>query len=159
MDRRQFLAKSIAASAWVALPRPMKAHTVNDNPATTGGGPVQYIRPSIPHFEIPRYAGETYRDRVPDTFDIAERCRLGVHALTAIADPKADYEIWGAADFFRNPATMVHDFNDWTQNQEGFMEALPLLRLASGDSMNSDVDPAWMRSTLQSIGPRALTSQ
>jgi hypothetical protein len=156
MDRRQFLAKSIAASAWVALPKPMKANAVTDTPVITGVGPVQYIRASIPPFEIPRYSGETYRDRVPDTFDIAERCRLGVHALTAIADPQADYEIWGAADFFRNPATMVHDFNDWTQNQEGFMEALPLLRLASGESMNSEVDPAWMRSTLQSIGSDGL---
>jgi hypothetical protein len=159
MDRRQFLQNSIAASAWTALPKPMKTPADLDGSsrsAPSAPQSIQYIRPSIPHFEIPRYAGEVYRDHVPDTFDIAERCRLGVHALTAIADPKADYEIWGAADFFRRPSTMLHDFNDWTQNQEGFMEALPLLRLATGESMNTEVDPAWMRSTLQSIGPDGL---
>lgn len=159
MDRRRFLFNSVLASAWAAVPSALKARSAADqvnNTVQSGPGRIQYVRPEAPHFEIPRYAGEVYRDRVPDTFDIAERSRLGIHALTAIADPKADYEIWGAADFFRNPATMVHDFNDWTQNQEGFMEALPLLRLATGESMNSDVDPAWMRSTLQSIGPDGL---
>ena len=153
MNRRRFLANSLASSVWAAMPKAIKASTTAKG---TPSSPIQYIRPSIPSFEIPRYAGDVYKDRVPDTFDIGERCRLGVHALTAIADPDADYEIWGAADFFRSPATMVHDFNDWTQNQEGFMEALPLLRLATGETMNSEVDPAWMRSTLQSIGPDGL---
>jgi hypothetical protein len=155
MDRRHFLKNSITTSAWAALHKTMIARAARDI-SISGPDRIQYIRPAVPHFEIPRYSGEVYSDRIPDTFDIAERCRLGVHALTAIADPKADYEIWGAANFFRSPATMMHDFNDWTQNQEGFMEALPLLRVATGESMNSEVDPAWMRSTLQAIGPDGL---
>ena len=36
------------------------------------------------------------------------------------------------------------------------MEALPLLRLASGSSLNNHVDPVWMTSTLRSIGPDGL---
>src|SRR4030095_11323243 len=100
---------------------------------------VQYIRPSAPPFDIPPYRGHTYADKIPDTLDLAERCRLGINATTAIADPRADYEIFGAANFFHNPPTMVHDFNDWTQNQEGFMEALPLLRAATADGLNSQV--------------------
>jgi hypothetical protein len=160
MKRRNIVKNSLLASGWLALPRAMKSAfsaSVADTTSTRSSAlRVEYIRDKIPRFEIPVYAGDAYRDRIPDTFDIAERSRLGVHALTAIADPKADCEIYGAANFFRNPATMVHDFNDWTQNQEGFMEALPLLRLATGESMNSEVDPAWMRSTLQSIGPDGL---
>jgi hypothetical protein len=105
---------------------------------------------------VPGYRGQSYADLVPDTFDIAERARLGVHALTSITDSAADYEIYGACHFFRNPPVMDHDFNDWVQNQEGLMEALPLLRLASGEGMNSEVDPVWMRATLQSIGPDGL---
>jgi Beta-L-arabinofuranosidase, GH127 len=160
MHRRDFLINSFLASGRLALPRGAKYFSFFGKGGSSNYGitssHIGYIRESIPHFEIPRYTGETYSDRVPDTFDIAERCKLGIHALTAIADPRADYEIYGAADFFRNPAAMVHDFNDWTQNQEGFMEALPLLRLASGDSQNSEVDPIWMRSTLHSIGPDGL---
>src|SRR5216684_2089345 len=71
------------------------------------------------------------------TLDIGERARLGVHVLTSITDPEVDDEIYWSCHFFRNPPAMEHDFNDWVQNQEGLMEALPLLRLASGDNLNS----------------------
>ena len=147
---------SLLASGGYVFPR--NALSVDTGAAAASVSPAQigYICSSAPHIVAPSYIGNTYPDRVPDTIDIAERSRLGVHALTAIADPKADYEIYGAADFFRRPAAMMHDFNDWTQNQEGFMEALPLLRLATGATENSEVDPAWMQSTLQSIGPDGL---
>lgn len=158
MYRREFLKKAVALPGALALsPTPAHANTRSGNAASVSKpSAIGYIRESIPDFEIPGYAGETYRDRIPDTLDIAERSRLGINAITAITDPAADYEIYGASDFFRNPATMMHDFNDWVQNQEGFMEALPLLRLATGDSLNSEVDPAWMRGTLRSIGPDGL---
>jgi hypothetical protein len=153
MDRRHFLINSIVGCSSIGLARHVKGDT---NSATPRKLRVQYIRKEAPAFDIPVYRGQSYADTVPDTLDIAERCRLGVNALTAIADPEADYEIYGAADFFRNPSAMMHDFNDWVQNQEGFMEALPLLRLASGESLNNQVDPVWMRTTLQSIGPDGL---
>ncbi|MGC1583209.1 MAG: hypothetical protein WA766_17125, partial [Candidatus Acidiferrales bacterium] len=160
MRRRDLLKNAVLTAGALAISRGIRAAKPLIQPGTAPSDStplrVGYIRDTIPHFEIPKYAGETYVDRVPDTHDMAERSRLGINAITAIADPAADYEIYGAADFFRNPATMLHDFNDWTQNQEGFMEALPLLRLATGDGMRSEVDQAWMRSTLQSIGPDGL---
>lgn len=161
MNRRNFLKRTAYAPAGFIASRAvgnegLRASVAGSTASTPNSTKIGYIRDNIPRFEIPRYIGESYRDRVPDTFDIAERARLGVHALTAIADPAADYEIWGAADFFRNPATMLHDFNDWVQNQEGFMEALPLLRIATGESLNDQVDPVWMQSTLRSIGPDGL---
>ncbi len=160
MRRRDLLKNAVLTAGALAISRGIRAAKPLIQPGTAPSDStplrVGYIRDTIPHFEIPKYAGETYVDRVPDTHDMAERSRLGINAITAIADPTADYEIYGAADFFRNPATMLHDFNDWTQNQEGFMEALPLLRLATGDGMRSEVDQAWMRSTLQSIGPDGL---
>src|ERR1035437_7565804 len=91
---------------------------------------IRYIRDSAPEFHIPPYRGERYKDTVPDTLDVAERAKLGVHVLTAITDPRSGYEIYWSAEFARNPPTMSHDFNDWIQTTEGFAEALPLLRLA-----------------------------
>jgi hypothetical protein len=116
----------------------------------------RYFRDTAPPFQIPPYEGERYKDNVPDTLDIAERAKLGVHAMTAIADPRADYEIFWFTDFSRNPPAMTHDFNDWVQNVEGFEEALPLLRLATGSSLNDQVDPVWMAGILRSIGPDGL---
>ena len=117
---------------------------------------IRYIRDSAPEFHIPPYRGERYEDTVPDTLDIAERAKLGIHLLTAIADPRAGYEVYWSANFLRNPPIMSHDSNDWVQNCAGMMEALPLLRLATGSSLNDHVDPVWMSGVLRSIGPDGL---
>ena len=117
---------------------------------------IQYAREEIPPFEIPPYRGQTYSDTVPDTLDIAERSKLAIHCLTSITDPDADYEIYMWGMFFRNPVVMVHDFNDWCLQGEGLMEALPLLRVATGSDLNHHVDPEWMKVALKSIGPDGL---
>jgi len=49
---------------------------------------------------------------------------------------------------------MNHDWNDWCQIK--FMEALPLLRLASGSRQASPVDQVWPDVTLKSLGPDGL---
>jgi len=116
----------------------------------------EYIRENIPAFEIPAYSGTRYEDRVPDTLDLAERARLGAHCMTSITDPLADHEIFFYVDLHRNPAVMVHDFNDWCRNVEGMYEALPLMRLVSGSDENSHVDQVWMEGLLKSIGPDGL---
>ncbi len=117
---------------------------------------IRYIRDRAPEFHIPPYRGERYEDTVPDTLDIAERAKLGIHLLTAITDPRAGYEIYWAANFLRNPPVMSHDANDTVQNDAGIMEALPLLRLVTGSSLNDHVDPIWMSGILRSIGPDGL---
>jgi hypothetical protein len=117
---------------------------------------IEYIRTQIPTFDIPPYRGQSYEDKVPETLDIAERARLGLSALTSIPDPEADYEIYWTVDFFRNPPAMAHAWDDWIQYQEGFAEALPLLRVATGDNQNAQVDAAWMATTLKSIGQDGL---
>src|SRR5215471_16247399 len=106
MNRRHFLHRSLAATggaaAFMSKPgaRTLAAH--GGSPATTPSK-VGYIRPEIPAFEIPAYRGKRYEDTVPATLDITERARLGVHVLTSITDPAADYQIYWAVNLFRNP--------------------------------------------------------
>jgi hypothetical protein len=158
MRRRDFLKASVAAVASPGLSRfpGLPFATVG----VVGREPrklhVEYARPKIPAFELPHLRGQHYDDVVPDTLDIAERSRLGLNVLTSITDPAADYEIYWLVDFFRQPSVMQHDFNDWVQVGEGLMESLPLMRLVSGDEMNSVVDPAWMSVLLKSVGPDGL---
>jgi len=155
LRRRDFLRRSLLTCGSLAVP--FRATALPGVEAKPGHNlHIQYVRPTAPAFDVPPYRGESYEDKVPDTLDIAERARLAVHALTSITDPDADYEIYWACHFFRNPPVMEHDFNDWVQNQEGLMEALPLLRAACGETMNSQVDPVWMKTTLQSIGQDGL---
>src|SRR5215813_9620436 len=114
MNRRGFLSNALATWGNVVVWQQLATLTATGTPDRTASSArsklhVQYIRDKVPTFEVPHYLGHHYEDSVPDTLDVAERARLGVNALTSIADAQADYEIYGAADFFRNPPTMMHD--------------------------------------------------
>ena len=155
MNRRQFVKSAVAALGTVAARKSLSTADFKvalDEPKSKIG----YIKDSAPAFQVPAYRGQSYADTVPDTLDVAERAKLAVHGLTSITDPAYDYEIYWSCNFFQNPPVMKHDFNDWVQNQEGLMEALPLLRNATGDESKPEVDRAWMESTLRSVGPDGL---
>ena len=116
---------------------------------------IKYIRPHIPEFDIPVYEGQKYQDMVPDTFDLQERAELAINVLTRATDPEADFEQYFFVSFRRNPPVMWHSFAD--QCQMKFMEALPLLRPITGNTLNSEVEQRWMESSLHRIGPDGLT--
>ena len=162
MDRRKFVKKSLAAVGASLLPRAGERSLARaDDTAALAQAPqgklnIQYIRQEIPRFEIPAYRGRRYEDTVPDTLDLAERAKLCIHALTSITDPNADMEVYWLASFNRNPPVMQHDFSDWVETAEAMKEALPLLRTATGSSLNDHVDPFWMRAMLKEIGPDGL---
>ncbi len=117
---------------------------------------VQYVREDIPSFEFPEAKGARYVDTVPDTLDIAERAKLCINTMTSITDGNADQEVYWLATFYQNPPVMRHDFSDWVQSVEGMMEALPLVRVATGSTQNAHVDAEWMRVQLKTIGPDGL---
>lgn len=150
MKRRDFVKNSLMLVGGALQPIKLARAQAPEN------WKIEYIREKIPEFEIPPYRGTRYEDRVPDTLDIAERAKLGMNCLTGITDPKADCEIYFGVEFFRNPPVMSHDFSDWCQNVEGMMESLPLLRMATGSDLNSNVDRVWMESLLKSVGPDGL---
>ena len=120
------------------------------------GTPLPFIRKheDIPSFDIPAYSGERYKDMVPDTLDIQQRAALAVNGLTGPTDPEKEHLLYFAAHFSANPPVMNHGTADMCQTK--FMEALPLMRIASGSDLNSQVDPVWMSTALRMIGPDGL---
>ena len=115
---------------------------------------IKYINPEVPEVELPAYGGQSYEAMAPDTLDIQERAALAINGLTGPTDPDFDYELYWIVGFFRNPAAMWHDWNDWCQVK--FIEALPLMRIITGSDLNSHIDPIWMEAVLKSIGPDGL---
>jgi hypothetical protein len=154
MDRRKFVQGSLLALGGVALPpgAAIEAAAKGETPPR-----IQYARQEIPSFEIPAYHGTRYGDRVPDTLDLAHRAELGVRVLTSIADPMCDHQVYWIAWWDRNPAVLLHDYNDWVQSVEGLMEVLPLLRVVTGSNLRPEVDRSWMQVALKSIGADGLT--
>src|SRR5688572_25529770 len=114
----------------------------------------EYINPSAPAVKIPPYEGERYEALVPDTLDIAERAKLARHGLTSPLDPDDGYSLYWLVNYTPSPPSMLKE--DYNNIQAKFMEALPLLRIASGSALNSHVDQAWMDGLMKSIGEDGL---
>lgn len=155
MNRRRFIRSSLLGTAGViTLSRNRRMWTLDQSSAPSR---IQYIRDESPAFAVPPLRGNAYDDLVPDTLDIVERAKLGIHVLTSITDPAADDQIYWAVDLRRNPAIMQHQFDDYhVQVVEGFLEALPLLRVATGSDLNHDIDERWARNFLRCLGPDGL---
>ncbi|MAG35295.1 MAG: hypothetical protein CL878_03475 [Dehalococcoidia bacterium] len=115
---------------------------------------IPHIRETIPSFDVPDYHGQRYEALVPDTLDIQERAALAVNGLTGPTDPDKDYLLYFRVLFSAHPPMMRHETSDICQTK--FMEALPLMRLASGSDQNPDVDPVWMATALRTLGPDGL---
>ena len=117
---------------------------------------VKFIRSrdAVPAFDVPVHRGERYEDLIPDTLDIQERCALAVNGLTGPTDPDLDHMLYFRVNFSANPPIMGHGPSDICQTK--FMEALPLMRLASGSDHNAHVDPVWMATALRMIGSDGL---
>ena len=116
---------------------------------------IGYISADIPKVEFPRLEGDCYEALVPDTLDIAERADYGIHCLTNLADPEADYEIWWHAVMNHKPPVVAHDFHD-LNIQFKLQEALPLLRTITGNTVSPEVDEAWAEGLLRMQGDDGL---
>ena len=120
------------------------------------GDRIGYVREEIPEFDVLSYRGERYETLVPDTLDLQEREALAVNVLTNATDPLADYEMYFDVFFKSNPPMMEHNYSDSCHSK--FLEALPLMRIASGSDLNPQVERRWMEVVLQQLGPDGLAS-
>ena len=121
---------------------------------SASGVRIGYIRGDIPEFEVRAYDGVRHEARIPDTLDLQERARLAVNGLTGPTDPLADYEMYFLVRFDTNPPVMQHQYSDHCMIK--FMEALPLMRIVSGSSLNDHVERRWMEVALHQLGPDGM---
>ena len=117
-------------------------------------GSIEYIRREIPSFDLPPYLGERYEALVPDTLDVQERAGLAINAMTGIADPEADHEIWWRVMMHGDRPVMLHDNNDQVQTE--MQQSLALLRAMTGSDLREEVDRGWMATLLHMQGPDGL---
>jgi len=150
-SRRQFLQTGFTAALLLGAPRLPRLTAARPAPDWKPGDPIGYIRPQIPSFRVPRYAGERYDALVPDTLDLQHRARLTIHAMTEATDPLADHEVYWTVDLRSNPAQMRNK-----RQMPKFIEAMPLLRTVSGSTQNPHVEEKWLEVLLKSLGPDGL---
>lgn len=134
---------------------------------------VDYMRPDIPFVAEPSPRGKYTLTEVPDTLDLAERIRLSIHAITSCVDNSAGFEPyshvyvnpegWTHASVQYNPdmergaPVFLHDFHGYnTGIGEGWIEALPLLRQASGSRLNMEISRRMFHNMRRMIGEDGL---
>ncbi|MDO8685037.1 MAG: hypothetical protein Q7J78_00025, partial [Clostridiales bacterium] len=126
---------------------------INDVPVNVSTKP-KYLKDKAPEFELPCYEGDRYQVIVPDTYNIYERAKAVQNVLTRAVDPDFDHQMYFRVEFARNPAIMKHGSDDICQTK--YMQALPLIRLITGDESHTEVDRAWFEASLKQLGPDGL---
>ena len=120
----------------------------------TGKKPLVYVSDTAAEFDLPCYEGERYEAIVPDTYDIHERARAVQNVMTRATDPEWDYLMYFRIEFARNPAMMWHGLDDVCHQK--YMQALPLIRLITGDDSDLQIDKAWLKAAFKQIAPDGL---
>lgn len=120
----------------------------------TGKKPLAYVNDTVTEFDLSRYQGDRYEATVPDTYDIHERARAVQNILTRAIDPDWDYLMYFRIEFARNPAIMWHGLDDVCQQK--YMQALPLIRLITGEDSDIQIDKVWLQAAIKQIGSDGL---
>ncbi len=132
------------------------AEKVRGIPSPTGSG-IMYVRDPIEPVTFPPFEGERYEATAPDTLDLAERGALALHAITNLADPAQDYEIFGwIGNIKSGQVYMKHSYHDYNGGQAKWMMGLPLVRTMSGLEDNMHVDQGMMETMFRMIGEDGL---
>ncbi len=104
------------------------------------------------YLKAPR--GERYDALVPDTLDLAERCRLAVRGIVwSVSDTGYDHEPYSAVCYDSRPAYATFGNGIGLTSSPKYAEALPMLRIASGSEESLDVESGFMRCYLARVSP------
>ena len=87
--------------------------------------------------------GDSQKELVPDTLNLAQMAELTIHAITNMLDTDNDYQMYADGKFNRRPPVLVKQFAI-PQCGPKHLEALPLLRMISGSDKNIEVDEGFM---------------
>ncbi len=116
---------------------------------TKAGRVVAVPMTAKPAMPAPVYRGKHYEALVPDTLDLADRAALAIHALTCFNTGSPDWNVYGYAIFGRRPMVM----SGGPGRNPKWWEALPLLRLTTGSSLNLEADKRWREQMLEMWSP------
>ena len=102
--------------------------------------------------DLPARLGLYYDAVVPDTLDLAERAKLGVHHFVSVMDENADYQMrWTG-----NRTEMTHGKGIFSICQPKAFEAMALLRVMSGSQEGLDREAKMVEMMVSLLGKDSL---
>ena len=152
MKRRNFLAQGISSLALMK--------TALASGASLSEGRRSNVKkreePSKSSGALPARLGTYYESTVPDTLDLAERARLGLHYFDSIMDEKLDYEMYFFGNFRTRPAYMTINLTVLGGCQEKALEAIAFQRLMTGSTQNLDREAKMVDMLASMLRPDGL---
>lgn len=106
----------------------------------------------LPNITIPK--GQLYSDRIPATFDLAERAGLALSAMLNALPPEDDYNMFWYSRLIGNRPFMIT--GSYPQMNPKFLEAMALMRIITGRSDRLDVDRDMLTDFARNITPQGL---
>lgn len=113
---------------------------------------IGYVRKEIPPIKAPACSGKHYEAMVPETLDLARRADLAINAITECTDAAYDHEVYINCYINRDPPLLTHSYHGFNGAQPKILEALPLLRIASGSRQNQDAEQVMIEAMLHMFG-------
>jgi len=105
---------------------------------------------------VPAPDGTRYETQMSDTLDLAARCNHALHALIGMTDTDLDHEIWFHSFLGDDPPWMYHDTAGMPTNSPKFPASYPLMRVATVNDRNLDVERDMMSMMVRNIGDDCL---
>lgn len=123
-----------------------------------GAAPLIVIRPDAPTARTPAAKGRFEEASIPDTCTPDEQARLFIdnYLYNITSMPELDYLPFNRGKFDQVPARLILDVTAYYCALPKYRESLPLLRLMCGSEKGLEIDQAWARNLLQSMGPDGL---
>lgn len=152
MKRRNFLAQGISSLALMKT-------ALASGPSLGEGrkGVSKREEPRKGTGALPARLGTYYESTVPDTLDLAERARLGLHYFDSITDASLNYEMYFGADFKTHPASMFPLFcTSLGCCQQKALEAIAFERLMTGSTQNLDREAKMVDMMVSMLGEDGL---
>ena len=119
-----------------------------------------YYDRSLPT-EIPvkRYEGKRYEAVVPDTEDLVDYANRGLIAATGMVSPQEEYMAPQLMYYGMNPPVMQMRDGAFVNTTSKWVEALPLLRVMTGNNDNLEIDGKIIASLVRYTGKDGLVYQ
>jgi len=106
--------------------------------------------------ELPARLGTYYECTVPDTLDLAERARLGLHYFDSIMEASLNYEMFFGEHFDTHPVSMYAHVTSLGACQEKALEAIAFQRLMTGSTLNLDREARMVEMLVSMLGDDGL---
>ena len=103
-------------------------------------------------FEPAQARGERYQALVPDTLDLAARCRLALQGIANTSDPDCYGQMWFTMVYACRQPYLAHNGADPVCTPK-YAEALPMLRTACGSQEHLALETEQMAHLLDGISP------